>query len=112
MNEKYQPGNIHYYSMIYISNLNSKDVKDSTKIIILIKLKESNGQDFVIKLDEKGNSLLLRKKSSRSTSCTEQSQDALNKNKDLLGKVVIYCDNKVIEEIPNYDKFWEKIKRE
>jgi len=112
MNKKYHPGFIHLHTTTYLPTLNSKDAKDSKEIIILIELKRSNGQDFMIKLEEKGNPVLLRKRSSGSSIWTEQSQDGLIKNKDLLGEVVIKSGNRDIKKFSDYDEFWEAIKRE
>jgi len=62
-------------------------------------------------LEAKKSVKLLKGSRKGGTARVVTDKDSLYNNKDLLGKVTIYFNRKKVSEFPDYEAFWEAVKR-
>ena len=114
MDRKYNPDLIHLDAGTYAATLLFKtafSVKDEfySKVRIFIAFKRNADQGYFIEIKD-GRVTILE--DSRSGGIGKvKGVDALYADKDNLGKVSIYFEGESVKDFPEYDDFWDAIKR-
>lgn len=110
MEKKYNPDNIlmgthgRYFMRPKYKDSEVHDYK------VFIEVNKSNNECYQICAQD-NKRIILSRGICYGKSWTEKKSEYLFNDRNLLGKVHVVFKGKIIETYPNYDDFWNKIKR-